>query len=1120
MTCEESKQVNLEDILITSQLAGRLPKSPDFQAESQAMHTLVRQLTNSPQTMLKTLVHIAKDLCQAGSAGVSVLERTPSGEDTFRYIALAGELEEYEGASTPDDFSPCGVCLERQAAQLYLYQERYFTYFQHTKPVIVESLVIPLIVDGQPLGTIWLASHDEQKRFDSEDVRILTSFGNFAASALQNSQTRNTAHLTRLALEKSQAQLQGLIANIPGMVYRYIPCTDNGGRFSFVSPGCHDLFEVEALSALQDESSIWNLIHPDDLACFSVSVETAVKNFLPWDWQGRIITPSGELKWVQGRSNALHSEEGDVWDGLLIDITESKRAAEALRESEGLKQSILDSSTDCIKVLSLKSEILYINKGGLCLLETEDSKPVLNADWLSFWQGKDQENAETAILAALSGNIGRFQGYCPTLKSNPKWWDVVVSPVRDALGSIVQLLVISRDITKQKLTEAEREQAQTALREAHIQLESALLAGAVYTWRWQIPTNRVIVNTAFAHLFAVDPVRASNEGLPINLFLNAMHPQDRSRVRETIEQAIDTGQPYSAQYRVYTASGQERWVSARGQVEYDASGKAVSLPGALIDVTELKKAEISLRQLAQENSQQLRKFDAVMSSVPDFIYTFDLSGRFTYVNQPLLNLWQKTLAQALGKNFFELDYPTDLAKRLQRQIQEVITTQQALKDETSYTSVFGTRAYEYIFVPLFAADNTVEGVAGTTHDITERKSIEAEREQILHREQVARETAETANRIKDEFLAVLSHELRSPLNPILGWCKMLRSGKLDAAKTAHALETIERNAKLQVQLIEDLLDVARILRGKLSLNMLPVNLASIITAAIETVQLASQAKSIQIETAFDANGVQVLGDATRLQQIVWNIVSNAVKFTPAGGSVKITLKRVGQQAQIQVSDTGKGIAKDFLPHVFDYFRQADSSTTRTFGGLGLGLAIVRHLVELHGGNVQALSSGVGLGATFTVKLPLLKPEKDKNLDESTALVPVSNSSFPLAKVRILLVDDETDTRDLIAFVLEQSGAIVTAKTSAIEALHAFEPSQFDVLVSDVGMPEMDGYTLMRNIEAIASKQNTQVLAVALTAYAGEINQQQARAAGFNRHIAKPVEPEHLVKVIADLIKQV
>jgi signal transduction histidine kinase len=398
----------------------------------------------------------------------------------------------------------------------------------------------------------------------------------------------------------------------------------------------------------------------------------------------------------------------------------------------------------------------------------------------------------------------------------------------------------------------------------------------------------------------------------------------------------------------------------------------------------------------------------------------------------------------------------------------------------------------------------------------ERQWAEQKRIQMLAREQEARQQAETANRIKDEFLAVLSHELRSPLNPILGWSKLLRNGKLNAAKTAQALEIIERNAQLQSQLIEDLLDVSRILRGKLSLNMVPVNLASTIKAALETVRLAAQAKSIQIQTIFDPTIGQVLGDSARLQQVVWNLLTNAVKFTPQGGRVEILLQRIGSQSQFQVRDTGKGISPDFLPHVFEYFRQADATTTRTFGGLGLGLAIVRHLVELHGGTVQVDSPGEGQGATFTVRLPLIKDKSSKQKAEGNSS-PLTPEPSPLTGIRILVVDDDTDSREFFAFALEQLGAHVSTVTSAGEAIATLARLQPNILLSDIGMPDMDGYMLIRQIRAMPPEQGGQILAIALTAYAGEIDRQQALAAGFQHHLAKPVEPDELVKVILNLL---
>ncbi|MFB2879112.1 ATP-binding protein [Floridanema aerugineum] len=401
---------------------------------------------------------------------------------------------------------------------------------------------------------------------------------------------------------------------------------------------------------------------------------------------------------------------------------------------------------------------------------------------------------------------------------------------------------------------------------------------------------------------------------------------------------------------------------------------------------------------------------------------------------------------------------------------------------------------------------------GTHTDITDRKRSETEREQLLAREKVAREQAEAANRIKDEFLAVLSHELRSPLNPILGWAKLLQTRHFDEQKTKEALATIERNARLQTQLIDDLLDVSRILQGKLMLLPNPVGLVNIIEAAIETVRLAAEAKGIQIHTNFAPNVGQVLCDSARLQQVIWNLLSNAVKFTSSGGRVEISLENIDNYAQIQVKDTGKGIATDFLPDVFEYFRQEDGTTTRRFGGLGLGLAIVRHLVELHGGTVQAESPGQGLGATFTVKLPLI-PVSIPLLPEN----PQNTQVASLREIQILVVDDEPDIQDLVTFILEQAGAKVRTAVSAAEALQQIEQSLPDVLVCDIGMPDIDGYMLMRLIRDLPPERGGNISAIALTAYAREVDQQQAKSAGFQQHISKPVEPDVLVSAIASLI---
>lgn len=517
-------------------------------------------------------------------------------------------------------------------------------------------------------------------------------------------------------------------------------------------------------------------------------------------------------------------------------------------------------------------------------------------------------------------------------------------------------------------------------------------------------------------------------------------------------------------------------------------------------VEKLHRSEAELRHLA--------------NAMPQIVWISRADGFLEFINKRWTEYTGLNLEQSRDRSLMEQVIPSTDLQQLQDDFSQAQQAKAPYQSEFRLIQPDGSLRYFLTrAVPIQDNLGQVRKWYGTSTDITELKQLEAEHSQLLTKEQAARETAESANRIKDEFLAVLSHELRSPLNPILGWAKLLQGGKLDAAKTAQALATIERNAKLQSELIEDLLDVSRILRGKLSLTISQVNLASIIQAAIETVRLAAEAKSIQLKTMLDPQVGMVCGDSTRLQQVVWNLVSNAVKFTPAGGQVTVQLEQRGDQAQITVSDTGKGIAPSFLPHVFDYFRQADSTTTRQFGGLGLGLAIVHHLAELHGGTVWAESPGEGLGATFTVQFPLL-PMTAVEVDAKKVPLTVED----LSGLRILAVDDDADIRTLIEFILQQAGAEVCIADSATEALKQVEIFSPDILISDIGMPDLDGYMLMQQIRNLTKNQRA-IPAIALTAYAGEIDQKQAIAAGFQMHLPKPVEPETLISTVLTLANE-
>lgn len=404
-------------------------------------------------------------------------------------------------------------------------------------------------------------------------------------------------------------------------------------------------------------------------------------------------------------------------------------------------------------------------------------------------------------------------------------------------------------------------------------------------------------------------------------------------------------------------------------------------------------------------------------------------------------------------------------------------------------------------------------------EIAERKQAEEERAQLLVREQAARAEAEQANRTKDEFLATLSHELRTPLSAILGWSHLVRTGKLDEPQMTRALETIERNARSQSQLIDDLLDVSRIITGKLQIELRSVNLFSVIEAAIEAVRPAFEAKDIEFEMVMESKTCLVTGDANRLQQIFWNLFSNAVKFTPQGGRVRVGLERSDSRARISVSDSGIGIKPDFLPYIFDRFRQADGSTTRVHGGLGLGLAIVKHLVELHQGTVEVESKGTDQGSTFTVSLPIAIAESMGVWDNVPVLEREGNGlpagfSELLNGLRILVVDDELDSRELITAILTHCGSEVKCSESAAEAIEAFRNWKPDLLVSDIGMPTEDGYSLIQKLRKMRSKWAREMPAVALTAYATVEDRDRALDAGFQVHVAKPIEPEALVRSIA------
>jgi len=436
--------------------------------------------------------------------------------------------------------------------------------------------------------------------------------------------------------------------------------------------------------------------------------------------------------------------------------------------------------------------------------------------------------------------------------------------------------------------------------------------------------------------------------------------------------------------------------------------------------------------------------------------------------------------------------------------------------------------WSYSVWAILGAEMRPIGVMIQVTDATEvaifRGQVMAMNEQLLisgTRQHELTETSERANHLKDEFLATLSHELRTPLTAVVGWAEMLGNPKLDPVTSLRAIEVIRRNARMQVQMVDDLLDVSRIITGKLRLSVQPVDLGVIIIAAVDGLRPAAEAKEIRLQLQLDAPAGRVSGDPDRLQQVAWNLISNAIKFTPRGGGVIVSLHRVESHLEVTVSDTGLGIAPEFLPHVFDRFRQADATTTRAFGGLGLGLAIVRQLVELHGGTVRVESEGDGHGATFTVSLPLAAV-RGAISDTGSAQrpefkLPEVECPPELNELHVLIVDDDADTCDLLQVILESCGARVKTARSAAAALEAVAEEEFDVLISDIGMPDEDGYSLIAKVRALGKEHGGKVpAAAALTAYVGEEDRIRVLRSGFQIHVPKPISPSELVAVVANL----
>ena len=809
--------------------------------------------------------------------------------------------------------------------------------------------------------------------------------------------------------------------------------------------------------------------------------------------------------------------------GITSDITERKNAEEKLKESDDRYRAFIANSSEGIWRYELDEpipvtlpadeqiELLY-RRGYLAecnevfarshgrasvdeilgerltvLLVRSDAEKIIEYSRLFVRSGYRLIGVETREVD-IHGNTKYFLSNLIGIQKD---------------GKLVRAWGTQRDITAQKQTEDALRASEERMRRITDGTQDAL-------WEIDLRTKQLWWSEAARPLFG----HSSGE-LQIGLsdWYDAIDPEDRERVRIKFEQLMSSDAvDWSDEYRFRRADGVYIDIHDRGRKFYDARGEPVWIAGAMVDITNRKAAEQALR-LSEE------RFAKAFRASPDALVISRIAdGVIFEVNDSFVELFGYDRDELIGKSTLALDVYVDPAAR--GRALKILQAEGRLRD---FKVEVKRKSGEVLLFEFSAEPIDLRGEhcwVTLGKDITERERAEKEREQSLEKEKAAREDAERSNRLKDEFLATISHELRTPLTAIRGWAQMLVKGTLTKAQMQHAFEVIERSAESQARLIDDILDMSRVITGRFNLEGRPIEIEQIFQAAVDVVRPSAMAKRIALQVESDGQSSMIFGDGNRVHQILWNLLSNAVKFTDAGGRVDARLMRVGDRIEISISDTGIGIEPEFLPHVFDRFRQADSSSTRRYSGLGLGLAIVRYLAEAHGGTVSAYSPGKGQGSMFKVTFPLAempgsaqpgsgtsKPEYKALLDGRTA------GMEKLHGLRVLLVDDDPETLDMLKFLLAQCEAEVTTATSVHEALRVLEYSTSNVLVSDLAMPDEDGYDLIRQVRKRAPERGGNMPAIALSAYTGSEDRERALAAGFQLHLAKPISPDELVSAL-------
>lgn len=866
-----------------------------------------------------------------------------------------------------------------------------------------------------------------------------------------------------------------VLSNTADFVYLF----DTDGRFAFVNKALLDLWEKDASQALG--RNFFELDYPPELAArLQRQIQEVIDTGRPIRDETPYTSPKGTRAYeyifmpvfaADGRVEAVA--------GSTRDVTDRKRTEHALRASEERYRALVTATTDVVYRMTADwSQLMPLDGRGFV---ASSQAPIEN------WMEQNIPHVEHArVQAAIQEAIAEKKVFelehrVHRVDGTVGWTLSRAVPILDDAGEIAEWFGTARDITRRK-------HAETDLTDIRSRMEAALHAGAIGTWAWDVEADEFHADASLARMFAVNAADVSGGNL--SRVVESIHPDDRQRVLELIAAAIATGGRYEADYRVAQPDGSWKWVMARGQVERSADGRTTRFPGVVIDVTDWRRAKEELARVTDESERLKRLYETILSNTPDFAYVFDLDRRFIYANDVLLQMWGKRSDEAIGKTFLEIGYELWHAEMHEREIEQVKATRAPIRGEVPFNGTFGRRIYDYIFVPVFGANGEVEAVAGTTRDVTERKRAE--------------ESLRDADRKKDDFIALLAHELRNPLAPIRNGLEVLRLSEGDEVTAAAARSMMERQLTHMVRLIDDLLDVSRITRNKMELRRARIALADVLGSAVEASTPAIQESGHELVVVTPPEPIFLNADLTRLAQVFSNLLSNSAKYTPPGGKIWLTAEQTDDEAVVTVRDTGIGIPALALPNIFDMFSQVDRSVERSSGGLGIGLALVKGLVEMHGGTVEA-TSVEGAGSAFTVRLPIAKPAAaPRQLPED-----VETARGP--RRRVLVVDDNRDGAQSMAMMLRLLGNEVITAYDGVEAVVAAEAFHPDVILMDIGLPQLNGLEASRQIRAQPWGRELKI--IALTGWGQENDREQSRQAGCDGHLVKPVNLSDLQKLL-------